>query len=71
MFKIPKRFRLNLYENDGFITIQRRVCFVWITLVDDDRDILKFKNVLEAETWLNKEKKFGEIFLIDYRKVSY
>jgi len=71
MFKVPKRFRLCLYENEGFIAIQRRVFFIWITLVDDDREVMKFKNVLEAETWLNKEKKFGEIFIIDYRKMSY
>jgi len=68
---IPKRFRLCLFDRDGFITIQRRICFIWITLVDEDSQVLKFKNVLQAEEYLNKEKKFGEIFIIDYRKVSY
>jgi hypothetical protein len=69
-FKIPKRFRICLYEQDAFLVIQRRICFIWITLVDDDSEIMKFKTPQEAEAWLNKEKKFGEIFIVDYRKVK-
>lgn len=71
MFNLPIRYRINLYERDAFFTIQRRVCFIWITIYDDNREIMKFKNPQEAEAYLNKEKKFGEVYIIDYRKVSY
>jgi hypothetical protein len=66
-----KMFRLCLYEGDSFITIQKRVCFFWITLYGDDNEIMRFKNFLQAEEYLSKEKKFGEIFIIDYRKITY
>lgn len=69
MYK-TKRFRLSLYESEGFIIIQRRVFFIWITLYDDG-EVIKFKNVFMAEEYLNKLKKFGEIFIIDYRKISH
>ena len=71
MFNMPIRYRINLYERDGFFTIQRRVFLIWITLYDDDKEIMKFKNPQEAEAYLNKEKKFGEVYIVDYRKVSY
>jgi len=66
-----KRFRLRFFEKKGFMTIQRRVCFLWITLVDDKGDDIQFKYLTDAEHYLNREKKFGEIFIINYQKIMY
>jgi uncharacterized protein YrzB (UPF0473 family) len=53
------------------MTIQRRVCFLWITLVDDEGNEIQFKYLSDAEHYLNREKKFGEIFIINYQKIMY
>lgn len=67
--KKVKRFRLTLNEKGGYITVERRLFLLWITLYDDDGDMIKFNNNIAAEQFLNNEKKFGETFIIDYRKV--
>lgn len=71
MFKRKKtlRFRLTLYERRNYITIERRIFLFWITLFDEDGEQIKFNNNLLAEQYLNTEKKFGETFIIDYRKI--
>ena len=65
---LTKRFRLTLFEKEGYIVIQQRFCFFWITLYDDNGTI-QFKNVIQAEEYLHKEKKPGDKYIIDYRKV--
>lgn len=66
---MTKHFKLVFYENLNTIIIQRRVCFFWITLVDTNNDTIKFKCVKDAEIHLNNEKRFGDKFIIDYRKI--
>jgi hypothetical protein len=68
---MTKKFKICLYEKDNFITIQRRICFFWITLVDDDNEIRKFKSISSVEEYLNREKKFGDIYTVEYQKISY
>lgn len=64
-----KHFRLTYYETRGFIVLERRLCFIWFNLVDDDNNLIKFQNIVEAEEYLSNEKKFGEVYVITYKKV--
>jgi len=65
---LTKKFRLNLFEKEGYIIIQRRFCFIWITLYDENNEVMQFKNVLQAEEHLHKEKRPSDKYIIDYRK---
>lgn len=67
--KKTKHFRLTFYESRGIIILEQRICFLWVDLVDDEGNLISFTNIVEAEDYLNREKRFGETYIITYKKV--
>ena len=67
--KKTKHFRLTFYESIGIIILEQRICFLWVDLVDDEGNLISFTNIVEAEDYLNREKRFGETYIITYKKV--